>query len=137
MPVPPSPLAAAASAAAAKVLGPSRRDVLNLYRSLLRIHAAVLPAPQRALGDRYVREEFKAHKDVPPAQADAFVKTWQEYWVHLARSRGGPIGRDLDEDTTQALSEDQVAKLDDLAAAARSASRGGGDDETGGPLDNK
>lgn len=111
--------------------------MLNLYRSLLRIHAAVLPAPQRALGDRYVREEFKAHKDVPPAQADAFVKTWQEYWVHLARSRGGPIGRDLDEDTTQALSEDQVAKLDDLAAAARSASRGGGDDETGGPLDNK
>lgn len=55
-------------------------------------------------------------------------------WLLL---QGGPIGRDLDEDTTQALSEDQVAKLDDLAAAARSASRGGGDDETGGPLDNK
>lgn len=52
MPVPPSPSAAVAAAAAARVLGPSRRDVLNLYRSLLRIHAAVLPAPQRALGDR-------------------------------------------------------------------------------------
>lgn len=36
---------------------------------------------------QYVREEFKAHKEVPPAQADAFMKTWQEYWVHLARSR--------------------------------------------------
>lgn len=36
---------------------------------------------------QYVREEFKAHKDVPPAQADAFMKTWQEYWVHLARAR--------------------------------------------------
>lgn len=52
MAVPPSPSAAAAAAAAAKVLGPTRRDVLNLYRSLLRIHMAVLPAAQRALGDR-------------------------------------------------------------------------------------
>lgn len=52
MPVPPTPSAAAAAAAAAGVLGPSRREVLSLYRSLLRIHGAVLPAAQRALGDR-------------------------------------------------------------------------------------
>lgn len=51
--------------------------------------------------------------------------------------QGGPIGRDLDEDTTQALSDEQVAKLDDLAAAARSAARGGGDDETSAPQDSK
>lgn len=44
------------------------------------------------LATQYVREEFKAHKDVPPAQADAFVKTWQEYWVHLARSRVCHVG---------------------------------------------
>jgi len=52
MPVPPPTAAAAAAAAAAGGLGPRRRDVLGLYRSLLRIHAAVLPAAQRALGDR-------------------------------------------------------------------------------------
>lgn len=44
------------------------------------------------LATQYVREEFKAHKDVPPAQADAFMKTWQEYWVHLARSRVCHVG---------------------------------------------
>lgn len=137
MPVPPTPSAAAAAAAAAGVLGPSRREVLSLYRSLLRIHGAVLPAAQRALGDRYVREEFKAHKEVPPAQADAFMKTWQEYWVHLARSRGDAIGRDLDKDTTEALSEEQAAKLDELAVAARTVARGGEDDETGAPHDGK
>ncbi|OSX75822.1 hypothetical protein BU14_0219s0022 [Porphyra umbilicalis] len=122
MPVPPPTAAAAAAAAAAGGLGPRRRDVLGLYRSLLRIHAAVLPAAQRALGDRYVREEFKAHKEVEPAQADAFMQTWQEYWVHLARARGGPVGRDLDGGTSEALSEEQTAKLDELAAAARAAS---------------
>lgn len=150
-----------------------------------------------------MREEFKAHKEVPPAQADAFMKTWQEYWVHLARSRvrgpgesartacsrgklprgallgtlvchffcasgvgtngrcrhglcrspcaapsrrvlcfplmawlfslqGGPVGRDLDEDTTEALSDEQVAKLGELAAATRTVTRGG-DDDTGAP----
>lgn len=96
----------------------------------------MLPAAQRALGDRYVREEFKAHKEVPPAQADAFMKTWQEYWVHLARSRGDAIGRDLDKDTTEALSEEQAAKLDELAVAARTVARGG-EDETGAPHDGK
>lgn len=45
------------------------------------------PAFFFTLALQYVREEFKAHKEVPPAQADAFMKTWQEYWVHLARSR--------------------------------------------------
>ncbi|GAB0494542.1 hypothetical protein MMPV_005836 [Pyropia vietnamensis] len=137
MPIPPSPSSAAAAVAAAKVFGPSRREVFNLYRSLLRIHAAVLPAEQRALGDRYVREEFRAHKDVSPTQADAFMKTWQEYWVHLARSRGGPIGRDLDKDTTQALSDEQVAKLDELAAATRSVAQGDADDETSTSHDHK
>lgn len=167
------------------------------------------PAFFFTLALQYVREEFKAHKEVPPAQADAFMKTWQEYWVHLARSRvryagvrvrtvcsrdelprdgllgsavcawflrrvleltgavvtdfltaflvhsvpwvvfpllawliffflqGDAIGRDLDKDTTEALSEEQAAKLDELAVAARTVARGGEDDETGAPHDGK
>lgn len=47
-------------------------------------------------------------------------------------SQGGPVGRDLDDDTSEALSDEQTAKLDDLAAAARSAS---GDDEGDSPSD--
>ena len=39
-----------------------------------------------------------------------------------ADAQGGPVGRDLDGGTSEALSEEQTAKLDELAAAARAAS---------------
>ncbi|NWU97788.1 SDHF3 factor, partial [Upupa epops] len=47
-----------------------------LYRRILRLHRA-LPAALRALGDRYVREEFRKHKAAQPAEAQRFLREWE------------------------------------------------------------
>lgn len=48
----------------------------GLYRRLLRLHRALPPA-LRELGDRYVREEFRRHRAVGPAEAQRFLREWE------------------------------------------------------------
>lgn len=43
-------------------------------------------------------------------------------WSFVAASQDGSIGRDLDSSISEALSEEQKSKLDELAAAAHAAS---------------
>ncbi|XP_059584960.1 succinate dehydrogenase assembly factor 3, mitochondrial isoform X2 [Alligator mississippiensis] len=49
----------------------------GLYRRLLRLHRALPPA-LRALGDRYVRDEFRRHRAVGPAEAQRFLREWEK-----------------------------------------------------------
>ncbi|PKU28377.1 succinate dehydrogenase assembly factor mitochondrial [Limosa lapponica baueri] len=49
---------------------------LGLYRRILLLHRA-LPAALRALGDRYVKEEFRKHKAAGPAEAQRFLREWE------------------------------------------------------------
>ena len=37
------------------------KQVLTLYRQILRAHRVRLPTPMRVLGDGYAREEFRRH----------------------------------------------------------------------------
>ena len=39
---------------------------VRLYRDILRLHRTRLPSHLRALGDDYVRAEFRAHRDAKP-----------------------------------------------------------------------
>ncbi|NWX07476.1 SDHF3 factor, partial [Caloenas nicobarica] len=48
----------------------------RLYRRILLLHRA-LPAALRALGDRYVKEEFRKHKAAGPAEAQRFLREWE------------------------------------------------------------
>lgn len=69
--------------------------ILVLYRSILRIHRSKLPTPMRQLGDRYVREEFKAHASpkTTPEQWQTFLDEWQRYRDMLAGAADlGPNG---------------------------------------------
>lgn len=50
---------------------------LKLYREILRSHR-MLPPAMRAMGDDYVKAEFKRHKDIDnPAHIVGFVSQWQ------------------------------------------------------------
>lgn len=50
---------------------------IALYREILRVHRN-LPAAMRALGDDYVKSEFKRHKNIDnPAHIVGFVTQWQ------------------------------------------------------------
>ncbi|NXE19622.1 SDHF3 factor, partial [Ardeotis kori] len=57
----------------------------GLYRRILLLHRA-LPAALRALGDRYVKEEFRKHKAVGPAEAQRFLREWEASARRLARA---------------------------------------------------
>ena len=71
--------------------GASRMVALKLYRSILRAHANHLPTPMRALGDAYVKSEFRLHKATTNTdQLSQFYTEWQKYLEHLqstARAR--------------------------------------------------
>lgn len=51
------------------------REVLVLYRRLLRLHAT-LPPELRALGVGYLREEFRRHRGAEEARMTAFKEEW-------------------------------------------------------------
>lgn len=62
----------------------------GLYRRILLLHRA-LPAALRALGDRYVKEEFRKHKAAGPAEAQRFLREWEASARRPAGSDGGRL----------------------------------------------
>uniref|UniRef100_A0A8D0H9B7 Succinate dehydrogenase assembly factor 3 n=1 Tax=Sphenodon punctatus TaxID=8508 RepID=A0A8D0H9B7_SPHPU len=50
--------------------------VRSLYRQILQLHQA-LPLELKALGDQYVKDEFRRHKSVSPAEAQHFLQEWE------------------------------------------------------------
>ena len=49
--------------------------VRALYKAILKLHRA-LPLQLQAIGDQYVKEEFRRHKNANPTEADAFMIEW-------------------------------------------------------------
>jgi len=52
---------------------------VTLYRSILKAHKKYLPAEMKALGDTYVKAEFKAHKNAKNEHVTAFFQEWDNY----------------------------------------------------------
>lgn len=92
-----------------------RTQVLTLYRGILRCHRRVLPHEMRQLGDAYVRDEFRKHKDAKPEFVPAFMAGWTEYLQEL---NAGQVGRDLSESERAALNDEQVIQLSTLQQEA-------------------
>ncbi len=51
------------------------RRVCLLYKRILRLHKG-LPADVRAIGDWYVKEEFRRHKTAGPQETVLFMQEW-------------------------------------------------------------
>ena len=49
--------------------------VRALYKGILKLHRG-LPLQMKALGDNYVKEEFRAHKAAEPAEVAVFMQEW-------------------------------------------------------------
>ncbi|EHN02898.1 Acn9p [Saccharomyces cerevisiae x Saccharomyces kudriavzevii VIN7] len=85
---------------------------LVLYKRILRQHK-MLPAPQREMGDQYVRNEFKLHKDIEnPLHIVGFLASWQDY-LHMI-SNGDWKDITLSSETLEKLSPEQVVQLYEL-----------------------
>ncbi|KAN0065866.1 hypothetical protein ACQY0O_000997 [Thecaphora frezii] len=118
---PPPPLSpsSAVREASVTILPP-----LPLYRRLLRAHRQ-LTADMRVLGDDYVRDEFRRHRDIDnPLQVVAFLSSWKMYLDQLEVSQGQPRGfrgKRLDGRLLEKMSDEQVHQLYELMQATEAA----------------
>jgi hypothetical protein len=113
----------------------AKRKALMMYRQVLRLHRQKLPAVQRSIGDKYVKEEFRAHQNLPEDSEfhEGFFSGWEDYCQELHRfkpmegakgwSKDGIreqvlLGRDLNSTEIAALSPEQKQQLDLLKQRA-------------------
>ncbi|KAL5010422.1 hypothetical protein ScPMuIL_012727 [Solemya velum] len=59
-------------------------QVRALYKGILRLHRG-LPRDLKAIGDQYVKEEFRLHKDVSSEEGAVFLEEWKKYYVTMAK----------------------------------------------------
>lgn len=96
------------------------REALSMFRQILRIHRNSLPPPMRALGDGYVRDEMRRHKDAQTstAQWQTFVKEWKTYGDMLTGKADlvGQVmsGGDIHPDVIAAMTAEQKQQFLDL-----------------------
>lgn len=129
----------------ASSLSTSNKAAVLLYRSILKAHKKYLPTDMKALGDAYVKTEFRLHKTAETQQVQMFMKEWQIYLDQIlttarARnhamstegsleandnmSRSKPLfefGADLSKDAK--LSDDQLSQLEKLREEAEKAGK--------------
>ena len=89
-----------------------RGALLALYRDIMRVHRQALPPPMRALGDRYIRDEFRRHKegDTTEPQWRAFAAEWRHYIITL-RGSGAEVSGDIGHDVVERLTAEQKQQL--------------------------
>ncbi|EPB69565.1 ACN9 family protein [Ancylostoma ceylanicum] len=69
------PRTAMSAQKAVKALARPERYPLYLYKRILRLHYG-LPPPARLMGDTYVKDEFRRHKDASPEHTAVFINEW-------------------------------------------------------------
>ncbi|XP_029638344.1 succinate dehydrogenase assembly factor 3, mitochondrial [Octopus sinensis] len=94
------------------------RRVKALYKAILKIHLG-LPIHYRAIGDQYVKDEFRRNKTSDTKQTDIFMHEWTKYYVTIAKqlshkNRTGVIGENLSSDFLDCFSSEQLGQLYEL-----------------------
>lgn len=79
----------------------------------------------QALGDQYVKEEFRRHKEAQKQEVDIFMHEWTKYFVTLAMQLGPKkkfktVGEHLSPELLDNFNEEQVGQLKELLDAATS-----------------
>ncbi|XP_004582388.2 succinate dehydrogenase assembly factor 3, mitochondrial [Ochotona princeps] len=105
--------------------------VRALYRRLLQLHR-VLPPDLKALGDQYVKDEFRRHKAVGAAEAQRFLQEWEAYaavlWQQASNNRQNPtekacFGTFLPEEKLNDFRDEQIGQLQELMREATKPNR--------------
>ncbi|TNM92688.1 hypothetical protein fugu_018090 [Takifugu bimaculatus] len=100
--------------------------VRSLYKRILVLHR-FLPIDLKALGDQYVKDEFRRHKNAASEEVKSFMKEWEGYRDTLqtqvldaAQKRGGSVqfGASLTEEKLRHFQDEQVGQLYELMLEA-------------------
>ncbi len=83
-----------------------------------------LPAELRLVGNKYLKDEFKRHKDAEIYHVGIFMREWNAYYTDLGNQllqtgSSAKFGKSLDQRTLNDLSDAQVGQLFELRKAAR------------------
>ncbi|XP_028317800.1 succinate dehydrogenase assembly factor 3, mitochondrial [Gouania willdenowi] len=68
--------------------------VRALYKRILVLHR-FLPIDLRALGDQYVKDEFRRHMQASPEETRGFMAEWQNYKVTLQTQVLDSVGKQI------------------------------------------
>lgn len=95
-----------------------------LYKTILKLHRG-LPLEIQPLGNNYVKDEFRRHKNCNPAEVQVFMTEWADYATKLAEQLGlrGPqqakkLGMDLHQGSLEQLRDEQIHQLYELMITA-------------------
>ncbi|KAI2652655.1 succinate dehydrogenase assembly factor mitochondrial [Labeo rohita] len=94
--------------------------VRSLYKRILMLHR-FMPIDLRALGDQYVKDEFRRHKTASGEEVTRFMTEWQNYkdtlQTQVLEAVGNKklvFGADLSEDKLKDFQEEQIGQLYEL-----------------------
>ncbi|KAL6099317.1 succinate dehydrogenase assembly factor 3, mitochondrial [Pungitius pungitius] len=106
-------------------------SVRSLYKRILVLHR-FLPIDLRALGDQYVKDEFRRHKSAAAEEAKGFMAEWKNYkdtlQTQVLESAGGQkrsvkFGANLPDGTLGSFQDDQIGQLYELMLESTKSSR--------------
>ncbi|XP_048196022.1 succinate dehydrogenase assembly factor 3, mitochondrial [Perognathus longimembris pacificus] len=113
------------------MLGEHVLRVRSLYKRILQLHR-VLPPDLKALGDQYVKDEFRRHKTVGSDEAKRFMQEWEVYaavlWQQAKDNRQNSSGKAcfgtfLPEEKLNDFSDEQIGQLQELMQEATKPNR--------------
>ncbi|KAK0409907.1 hypothetical protein QR680_004827 [Steinernema hermaphroditum] len=96
-----------------------QRFPLVLYKRILRLHYG-LPKEMRYMGDQYVKDEFRRHRDADSQQALVFLHEWTQYCTMLAKQLStsgiakGALGKQLSPEMLDTFADEQLHQLLEL-----------------------
>ncbi|XP_023665493.2 succinate dehydrogenase assembly factor 3, mitochondrial [Paramormyrops kingsleyae] len=112
--------------------GPSHvLKVRSLYKRILLLHR-FMPLDLRALGDQYVKDEFRRHKAARPQEVTSFMREWENYkdglQSQVLESAGreanvGKYGVDLSAEQLSQLQDQQIGQLYELMLESTKSNR--------------
>ncbi|KAN0092619.1 hypothetical protein V8E55_003403 [Tylopilus felleus] len=92
---------------------------IPLYRRLLRAHRR-LPIEMRSLGDAYVKDEFRRHREVTnPVHVMGFLTQWKMYLDELFQDPSTKNFKKLDPTVFEKMSAEQLEQLHELMHASK------------------
>lgn len=103
-------------------------DAIKLYKSIRRLHRSLPPCKGRFIynllialrivGNNYVRDEFKRHKDAEKGYLVNFFMEWHTYRNDLrTQIQKQTVGKKLDKKHIEGLSDAQLGQLFSLYEA--------------------
>ncbi|XP_004862781.1 succinate dehydrogenase assembly factor 3, mitochondrial [Heterocephalus glaber] len=105
--------------------------VRALYRRILQLHR-LLPVHLKALGDQYVKDEFRRHKTVGSEEAQRFLQEWEVYAAVLRQQANenrqnstekACFGTSLSKEKLNDFRDEQIGQLQELMQEATKPSK--------------